>query len=465
MRKTLIATSALAFAGAMAAGPASAADMLSLGVGGYMEQWVGFTSRGDKDANGNPIDGGANVQSDSEIYFQGSLESDSGLKFTVHVQLEANNEAATAADADGEDVTTDETEIDESFVRVSGEFGSIEIGQRDPVHTRTHYAAAFGAGAGLNAGDTQKWIPGSYLETAGWTIPGDDLGINYFTPRVNGVQVGLSFHPDSTNENAPTRAPANNDNAVWAAGINFNETIGDMSVKVSLGHANVSNPGSVMFDLDQDNDSDRNATLEANDDRMMGFDDKTYTNAGLSVGMGAFTFAASYATRDDGGYMSKCYWASATDVDTVAAVPEADPSTDAAPMLPAITAGDEIPCDGINSRYASGQTLVFEGSMGASGAEAAATAPNARHMFVEDKSGKHDTWAIGIGYTDGPTSVSVGYMSREQDDGVERTATELSAGYKLAPGVSWKSSIFVVEDTGKGGGEGTAFVTGIDLDF
>lgn len=38
MRKALMATSALAFAGAVAAAPASAADMLSLGVGGYMEQ-------------------------------------------------------------------------------------------------------------------------------------------------------------------------------------------------------------------------------------------------------------------------------------------------------------------------------------------------------------------------------------------------------------------------------------------
>ena len=43
MRKTLLATSALACAGAMAVAPASAADMLSVGVHGYMEQWVGFT--------------------------------------------------------------------------------------------------------------------------------------------------------------------------------------------------------------------------------------------------------------------------------------------------------------------------------------------------------------------------------------------------------------------------------------
>ena len=41
MRKTLLATSALAFAGALAAGPASAADMpkkLTVGVVDYMEQ-------------------------------------------------------------------------------------------------------------------------------------------------------------------------------------------------------------------------------------------------------------------------------------------------------------------------------------------------------------------------------------------------------------------------------------------
>ena len=39
MKRILLGTTALAFAGAMGAGQASAADMLSVGVGGYMEQW------------------------------------------------------------------------------------------------------------------------------------------------------------------------------------------------------------------------------------------------------------------------------------------------------------------------------------------------------------------------------------------------------------------------------------------
>ena len=373
MKRILLGTTALAFAGAMTAGSASAADMLSVGVGGYMEQWVGIADRSDGD-----VDGGITVQSDSEIYFQGSMEADNGLKFTVHVQLEANNEADDAGD---------NTEIDESFARVSGEFGTLEIGQRDPIHTRTHYAAAFGAGVGLNAGDTQKWLPGAYLETAGWTIPGDDLGVIYITPRVNGIQVGLSYHPDSTNENASTRAPVDNDNAAAAAGINFNETVGDMSVKVSLGHINVSNPGSVDYDSDGD----------GTDDMSKGFDDKTFTNAGLSVGMGQFSFGVSWATRDDGGFVAM-----------------ADDS------------GNE--------------------------------------MAVEDRSGQHDTVAVGLGYSDGPLSVSVGHMNRDAENGDERTATMVSAGYRLAPGVDWKTSLFGVEDSGSGT-EGTAFVTGIDIGF
>ena len=78
---------------------------------------------------------------------------------------------------------------------------------------------------------------------------------------------------------------------------------------------------------------------------------------------------------------------------------------------------------------------------------------------------------LGIGYTDGPLSLSVGHVSYEQENGDDRNATMVSAGYKLAPGVSWKTSIFGVEDTTThtavtgGVKEGTAFVTGLTIGF
>ena len=408
MRKVLMATSALALAGAMAAGPASAAEILSLGVGGYMEQWVGYANR---DEAG--VDGGFDVQTDAEVHFTGSLESDSGLKFTAHVEIEAANDSVTAVNKDGKDVKTDETEIDEAFVRMSGAFGDIEIGQRDPIHARMHYAAAFGAGIGLNAGDTQNWVPGVYLETAGWTIPGDNRNIIYITPRVNGVQVGLSYGPDSKNENSPGGDPKHNDDSVWAAGINFNETVGEMAFKISLGHVSVANSGKTGAYT-----ADGNAMDGNNPAMMKGFEDKTYTNAGISVGMGAFTFGASYATRDDGGYMLQC-------MDTDSAV---------------IACGDQTE-----------DTLAFGADVNSVGA-------------VEDESGQHDTFALGIGYTDGPLSLSIGHMTHERENGDERSATMVSAGYALAPGVAWKTSIFGVEDDTKNS-EGTGFVTGLDLAF
>ncbi len=459
MRKTLIATSALAFAGALAAGQASAADMLSLGVGGYMEQWVGYANRDDKG-----VDGGFDVQTDAEVHFKGSLETDAGLKFTVHVELEAANEEDTIK-VDGEDKKPHNTEIDEAFVRMSGEFGTIEIGQRDPIHARTHYAAGFGAGIGINGGDTQNWVPGVYLETAGWTIPGDNRNVIYITPRVNGVQVGVSYGPDSKNENSPGGAPSNNDDSVWAAGVNFNETIGDMSVKVSLGHVNVSNTGMTTFDLDKDDDSMDERHTDAtkmNDNMMKGYDDKTFTNVGLQVGMGAFTFGASYATRDDGGYMSKCY--ATSEIAARAAVDAPEATTPRVTALPLVAEGGMVACDDLRA--------VFEGNMQLSGdgteEDNNTDTTNAMHMFVEDESGQSDTWAVGITYSDGPMSISIDHMSHERENGDERTATGFSAGYKLAPGVDWKSSIIGIEDdtANKGAGsEGTIFVTGLDIHF
>ena len=416
-----MATTALAFAGAMAAGSASAADMLSLGVGGYMEQWVGYANRDDS------VDGGFDVQTDAEVHFQGSLESDMGLKFTVHVELEAANDSVSAVDDEGEEVKTDETEIDEAFVRMSGEFGTLEIGQRDPIHARMHYAAGFGAGVGLNAGDTQNWVPGVYLETAGWLVPGDNRNIIYISPRVNGVQVGLSYGPDSKNENSAGGAPSNNDDAVWAAGINFNETIGDMAFKVSLGHVNVSSTASASAD-----DFADKATVATEDAVSKGFDDKTFTNAGISLGMGAFTFGASYATYDSGGYVG---------VDG-----KADVCYDS-------TTDDDDIADGT----ATSETCVDTETNQKVTAGSVAS-------IVENEAGQHDVWAVGIGYTDGPMSVSIDHVSHERENGDERVATGLSAGYKLAPGVDWKSSIFTVEDDTKDA-EGTVFVTGLDLAF
>ena len=220
MRNALFATASLAFVSS----PAMAADMMSVGVGGYMEQWFGYANRDDKDAKGMSEEGGWDAQGDAEIHFRGSLESDSGLKFTVHVEVEGDRSNSDPGHA-----------IDESYARVSGGFGQIEFGARDHAMVRMHQGIS-DVGIGLNAGDTQKWIPGAYLETSGHAM-GNARKLNYITPRVSGVQIGVSYAPDDSSQ-GPTSAPSSNDNAGWGVGMNFKQDVGDMAVTFSLGHAN-----------------------------------------------------------------------------------------------------------------------------------------------------------------------------------------------------------------------------------
>ena len=267
MRKTLLATTALAAAGAFAAGPALSADMLSIGVGGYMQQWIGMSS---VDDTGHPTrEGGVAQQSDSEIHFRGSLEADNGLTFSVKVELEGNSRTTGAAGKS-------DSPIDESQLTVRGEFGSIVLGAEDGASVLTHHGVR-DAGFGMICGDFGKWINGikgcgpGGMGTAGHGL-GDKNNISYFSPRVSGVQFGATYIPNTGQEGeaAPLH---NNDSDGWSIGGNYVGDFGGANVAVSLGHYERS---------------------------QMGADSYTYSNFGLNVGMGAFSFDIAYAVEDDG---------------------------------------------------------------------------------------------------------------------------------------------------------------------
>ncbi len=441
---------------------AQSTDSLEVGVSGYMQQWFGYADRDDG------AKGGLDTQSDSELYFSGSVQADSGLTFGVDIQLEANNgpKEYTHPATGTNNNPTGSTNIDESFAWVSGDFGRLEIGARDGIQARTHTGIR-DVGIGINAGDTHKWIPGAYHDTHGyWVGMGDNKNIIYITPRVSGLQVGVSYGPDTANENKWPGAPTGNENSVWAAGLNFQQDIDGTSFAFSLGHRSAEN-SDVMFDLDMDNmatDMRHTAAMKAMDDVMKGRDNDTFTNVGIGVGFGAFTFDVAYARRDRGVLASQCRLN-----DDAQALDAADATADAAALM-AVEPGAVVACDRTG--------VVLEGSSminSSDGTETAAASPNATHMFVENKSGAWETVGASVTYTDGPMALSLAHMAQEVDDGTDRTATMLSAAYTLAPGVAWRTSIFTVEDdtTQNLGGEearqatneGNAFVTGITLNF
>ena len=499
MRKTLIATSALAFAGAMAAAPASAADMLSVGVGGYMEQWFGYADRDDG------AEGGFKNDSDAEIYFAGSLESDMGLTFGVDVQLEANNgpKEYTHPVTGTHNNPTGSTNIDESFAWVSGDFGRLEMGARDGIHARTHVGIS-DVGIGLNAGDTQVWIPGGYFDTSGWWVGmGDNKNIIYISPRVSGLQLGVSYGVDATDENKWSGAPTGDDNSTWSGGLNFQQQIGDTSFSFSVGHRNRSKADAehtIFTNTAGGNDSPRTslwhqqlAANVANIPMILGGDKVLDTRAADSTDEQPVNAVPVYTI--DGTDKTQITKATSAPTDYAAVREESMRLLMA--QKATMMAGDNDTFTNVgvgvgfgafqfNVAYAErdrGGYMVVDHYMDPAAADGdASTAPTETtdddihtQSVVKDGKSEWDTWGVSVTYADGPMAVSLGHMNLETGAGGERTGTMFSARYSLAPGIDWRTSVFQVEDSthwNLGGrearqdvNEGTGFVTGIRLGF
>ena len=276
MKKILLGSTAIVAAGMIAAVPsADAASKMKLGVGGYMEQWFGFTS-GD-DGVGQDYSG-FDIKSDPEIFFKGKTKLDNGITVGVNVQLEA---------------TQNGDQIDEQYMYVKGSFGQIIIGDENSAQYKMHYAPS-DFGIGMNSGDVTAWnkpvadaegdsinMGSHYRSPFGATYiepdaVNDSAKISYFTPRVNGFQLGLSYAPDANQDSngLPNRDAANTDYIM--VGANFKQKMGGMSVGISGGYGTVT-------------------------DAAAGGVEPEATNFGIKIGMGGVSAGVSYANFSDHG--------------------------------------------------------------------------------------------------------------------------------------------------------------------
>ena len=276
MKKILLGSTAIVAAGMIASVPsANAASKMKLSVGGYMEQWVGFTSQ--DDGAGQDYSGFSTV-SDGEIHFKGKTKLDNGITVGVNVQLEAQQ---------GGD------QIDEQYMTVSGAFGQIIIGDENSAMYKMHYAPS-DYGIGTNSGDVTSWnkpvsdaegdsiaMGGHYRAPFGATYIepdaiNDAAKISYFTPRVSGFQLGLSYAPDAAQDNngLPNRDAVNSDYVM--VGANFVQKMGGLSVAISGGYGTVT-------------------------DAAEGGTEPEATSFGIKLGMGGVSAGVSYANFSDSG--------------------------------------------------------------------------------------------------------------------------------------------------------------------
>lgn len=229
MKTLLYGTTALV-AVALVAGSASAEEKISLSLGGY---WNAQIAVGDNDNDANPSTTSVRshgMSHESEIFFSGSTTLDNGITFGVKMELEGES-------------TGDQ--MDNNYIYARGDFGEIYFGEQwgpglmmakgtvggmlaghGDFASHTHIAALNGLGLNTFVGD------------AGFgTGPVDK--ITYYTPRISGIQVGVSYMPDNQGANNDSARALASDiggtahNELLDVGANFVSNFGSTSIGVS----------------------------------------------------------------------------------------------------------------------------------------------------------------------------------------------------------------------------------------
>jgi len=261
MKKSLLATTAIAALGAIAvASPASA--KFQVGITGYMEQWFGYSDNSDNIADSDVFD----QISDSEFFVGFKQTLDNGLEIGGEIQVEGQQPAGA---------------IDEQYIFVNGSFGRLELGTDNGAPYRMHYGVKSN-GIGIDESDVTNWVAGtdtalrSTSRTTG--IDNDQNKITYFSPRVNGFQIGATYMPNSDDVNGTTpntagqEADGSRDNAYGVAA-NYVTSVADMSVKASVGF------------------------MDAGGDKGVA-GNETALSAGIQLGFGGFTASFAYGEHE-----------------------------------------------------------------------------------------------------------------------------------------------------------------------
>jgi predicted porin len=204
MNKFLLGTTALVAASAFAA-PAMSAERIQLQLRGYhvggisytdasgdyghYEQGVGTLYSGSTLGDYNEL----NFGSSSEVHFTGSTTLDNGLEVSFRAELELEDDSDVDYDAD---------QIDEVYVQFDGGFGRVQFGQQDGVMDQMAVVSPMIFDGhnhqDISRGTMDPFSPigvGNPISTVG-DYSGDDIKLIYFTPSMNGFQLGFSYAPN-----------------------------------------------------------------------------------------------------------------------------------------------------------------------------------------------------------------------------------------------------------------------------
>ena len=214
MNKLLIGTAAAAlFTVPAAAGP------ISVTLGGYMNSMYYST-----DVDGN-LYGDDYFLEDGEIIIKGEGSSDGGLTYGFQVQIE------NSASGDS---------TDEHYAYVKGDFGKVIVGGENAVADLMTVSAPkfLGWKTYDNKFDTWKDTVGYKKPLVGnEDLSRDSAKLSYYTPKINGLQLGVSWTPNTKEPSGPSGAlnqVADSDyEDVMSYAVRYSGELGGSKVKLS----------------------------------------------------------------------------------------------------------------------------------------------------------------------------------------------------------------------------------------
>lgn len=274
MKKLLLGTTAIL--GAVSFATVAAADAPRVTVGGFIDfQAVNV----DDDLATGSNDTG--FRNDTEIHFSVDGKTDAGLGYGAVIELEA----------DATNDTTDSGEnADRTYVYLDGNWGRFELGTNTDAATALKVdASTIARATGGIDGDWFRFVTagtGSYIvrpdlpvSHGGTTTPGETENagkITYYSPSFSGLQLGLSYAPDSeargqdTFGTTRTAAGLGADyEDVISGGLTYNRQFDQVALGLS-------------------------ATGEMADSTLVGGEDLEAYALGASIGVAGFNFAGSW---------------------------------------------------------------------------------------------------------------------------------------------------------------------------
>lgn len=304
----------LCWAGQAEAGP------FDVGVKGHFGAFM--VAADEQDRRGGAAEGrrGHKVAKESEIHVHARTVWDNGTRAGAIVQLEGE---------------TDVSQVDESFLWMEGRLGRFEIGSKAGPPAEMHYASlppSFGH-HGLDNANFVHVAAGSnrtlrFPHTAVLSLTAKAERMSYYTPRLGGMQLGLSYVPDVCKEDvlvppfvercggSYSGLAQETSNLAFARGnavegaINYVSRIAELDVRLSAAYATGEAKASAAIGADDPSEYSTGVQLgyagfvlgggyhEARNEFAQRAVDSTDFNVGLVYQYPAWSFGVQYAERD-----------------------------------------------------------------------------------------------------------------------------------------------------------------------